>query len=127
MSEFRGYLTLRQLAEYLGYEYSKRVRMQLWRALNKRQNEVGVQLLLRPDGERAYKVTIPLLRDHMPEWFNRRDRAAEKLGKRFDRHDVKMAVLSGKYNALAARLRQLEQWRREIESLVAQVTASHGS
>lgn len=123
---FRGYLTLRDVAELRGLDWSPAVKQQLWRALRRRESETGVTLLLKPDGERTLKTTVELLRDYMPEWFSRRDRAAEKLANRFAKYDERFAVQQLKTNALAARIRALEATVERLEEHLGVVTDRNG-
>jgi isoleucyl-tRNA synthetase len=114
-----GYLTLEEVAKAIGREWCPAERKRILREIRARERAAHAKILIdiSTGGTRpCWRTTSPLLRQHMPEWFDRRDRVAELLTKRLETNDAKWRRQEMLNRHLAMRLRTLEQ-------VVAQVGA----
>jgi hypothetical protein len=103
------YLTLRELLKLLGRPTGRVERQRLGRRLRSREAALGVTFLQRlgPGRNSPLVVTLPLLRMHCPELFDRRSEAEELMREEMARLREQIRELRARDMALAARLRKL--------------------
>lgn len=104
------YLTLREFAEQRGMRTDKVAMQRLRRRLVKKQRHTGKAFLIRT-GEAPNDpiyTTIPLMREHCPEFFDKRSEAEAFLKKSIAH--LEEAIREGKLrdSALAAKVRELK-------------------
>jgi hypothetical protein len=101
------YLTLRELLKLLGRPTGRVERQQLGRHLRSREAALGVTFLRRlgPGRNSPLVVTLPLLREHCPELFDRRSEAEELAREHIAELRETVLDLKAGQRTLAAKLR----------------------
>lgn len=109
-----------EIASMLGYtEGSKSGRHQkVLRYLRRIEKETGAKILTKTGSgnQTKYTTTIPVLREHVPELFYRREETQEALREYIEEMDEKLIrktgwlakTISNKIQALEARIEKLE-------------------
>lgn len=123
--KLQGYLTMKQVAQQLGRCWCIAERKRLMREIRAREHATHAKILIdisNCGGRPCWRTTSALLRRHMPEWFERRDRVAEMLVKRHEANDARWRR-QGVFNRNhEMRLRTLEQ---AVATLCARPTETH--
>ena len=108
------HLDLHAVARLIGEDDTKNARRRIRRAIRARECQIEEKIFL--PGNRKCLTTIPLLRRHMPEWFDRRDRDAEILRKTFESLTERVRLLEQKVGALSSRYRSMNKRMMDLEA-----------
>jgi hypothetical protein len=100
------HITLVDAAGKLGLPANETGRVRLFRVLAKREKELGLQIMIRRGGalRPRYYITMPILEEFCPEFFDRRDAVAEALGDNFDRIEESLSELVARTSSVEEKL-----------------------
>lgn len=102
-------LRIKELAPLLGLTPDRNTCLKLIRDIQAREGYLGVTILQKgPLPNSAFTTTIPLLRQHMPELFDRKDEGIEFLRTEIKKYEEAFSELRSRDNALAASIRRLK-------------------
>lgn len=109
------YLTLREFAEQRGMRTDKVAMQRLRRRLVKKQRHTLEAFLLRLSGAPNDPVytTIPLMRQHCPEFFDKRSEAEAFLKKSLANIEEAIREAKLRDSAIAAKVRELKSELQE--------------
>ncbi len=122
MRTLSPYLTLREAAAELGMGDGRIPSQRLRRMLLEREIGLGLRFMLRGRSRNSpWRVTEPLLREHCPELFDRRDELAQMLRRELDVMRDQIIELRERDKAIA------QQLGARIKALRIRVDRLHGS
>jgi len=102
-------ITLRELARFLGHDFTRNDLKRLRRRIRNREEILGVQILMgNGDSNAPHTTTIPILREYMPEIFDRKNEGIDFIKAELAKYEERFDELKGRDQALARKLRALE-------------------
>lgn len=104
------YVTLKEVARLMGWGTSKTSLQHLRRRLTAKQELLGQSFLVKlgPAEHSPWVTTLPLLRQHCPELFDKPAEALDMLAEAAASLRQEIALLRRQNQDLRARIRQLE-------------------
>lgn len=106
------YITIREIAGLWGIDPTKQECQNIRRRIRAVESERGIKIFL---GKRPLVTTIPLLRKHMPECFDREDLLLRELKRYFESLSRRVKDLERDCKAQASKIRELGIRIRHLE------------
>ena len=113
---FYGYLDLHDVCMLLQKPADVSNRKLVRTQIRAREIRDGVAILHQKAPNGICRTTLPLLRNHFPEWFSNRDHLAELLAEKVEVYEERFKRQLTLIGALGRRLRDLEEKVMELES-----------
>ncbi len=115
--KFYGYLDTADICQLLGQPATLSARRLVYRQIRAREKRDGVTIFHQKEGGKmgsTCRTTLPLLRNHFPEWFSNRDHMAEMIDGKLEAYDRRFKEHDLLFRVLGARIREWEEWAKAL-------------
>ena len=112
--KFYGYLDTADICQLLGQPATVSARKLVRLQIRAREKRDGVTIFHQKAPNGTCRTTLPLLRNHFPEWFANRDHMAEMITEKLEAYDRRFQEHDLLFRVLGARIREWEEWAKAL-------------